>query len=96
MLTVHHLRLSQSERIVWLCEELGLDSELNVSWEAAPGDDVLARAIDDLRVDLLAEHCGDRDDPTARQGLGRTGGLVAHLDALAADRRHRRGVLDPE
>lgn len=25
MLTVHHLRLSQSERIVWLCEELGID-----------------------------------------------------------------------
>lgn len=23
-LTVHHLRISQSERIVWLCEELGL------------------------------------------------------------------------
>jgi len=28
MLTVHHLRQSQSERIVWLCEELGLDYEL--------------------------------------------------------------------
>jgi glutathione S-transferase len=25
MLTVHHLRRSQSERVVWLCEELGLD-----------------------------------------------------------------------
>lgn len=25
MLTVHHLGISQSERIVWLCEELGLD-----------------------------------------------------------------------
>ena|ERR1700752_4762141 len=25
MLTVHHLRRSQSERIVWLCEELGLN-----------------------------------------------------------------------
>lgn len=25
MLTVHHLGMSQSERIVWLCEELGLD-----------------------------------------------------------------------
>jgi glutathione S-transferase len=25
MLTVHHLRRSQSERIVWLCEELGFD-----------------------------------------------------------------------
>jgi glutathione S-transferase len=28
MLTVHHLRISQSERIVWLCEELGLDYAL--------------------------------------------------------------------
>lgn len=28
MLTVHHLGHSQSERIVWLCEELGLSYEL--------------------------------------------------------------------
>ena len=28
MLTVHHLGRSQSERILWLCEELGLDYEL--------------------------------------------------------------------
>jgi len=28
MLTVHHLGISQSERIVWLCEELGLDYAL--------------------------------------------------------------------
>jgi glutathione S-transferase len=28
MLTVHHLGKSQSERVVWLCEELGLDYEL--------------------------------------------------------------------
>ena len=28
MLTVHHLGISQSERIVWLCEELGLEYEL--------------------------------------------------------------------
>ena len=28
MLTVHHLGRSQSERIVWLCEELGIDYEL--------------------------------------------------------------------
>lgn len=25
MLTVHHLQRSQSERVIWLCEELGLD-----------------------------------------------------------------------
>ena len=30
MLTVHHLGRSQSERIVWLCEELGLPYELKV------------------------------------------------------------------
>ena len=30
VLTVHHLARSQSERIVWLCEELGLDYELRV------------------------------------------------------------------
>ena len=30
MLTVHHLRISQSERIVWLCEELELDYELKL------------------------------------------------------------------
>lgn len=28
MLVVHHLGLSQSERIVWLCEELGVDYDL--------------------------------------------------------------------
>jgi glutathione S-transferase len=28
MLTVHHLGRSQSERVVWLCEELGIDYEL--------------------------------------------------------------------
>lgn len=28
MLTIHHLGISQSERIVWLCEELGLAYEL--------------------------------------------------------------------
>ena len=28
MLTIHHLGRSQSERIIWLCEELGLDYKL--------------------------------------------------------------------
>jgi glutathione S-transferase len=30
MLTVHHLGRSQSERIVWLCEELGIPYELKI------------------------------------------------------------------
>lgn len=41
MLTVHHLGKSQSERIVWLCEELGIDYELKLYARApvmAPDD----------------------------------------------------------
>ncbi len=30
MLTVHHLGHSQSERIIWLCEELGVPYELKL------------------------------------------------------------------
>ncbi|KAB5585552.1 putative glutathione S-transferase [Coniochaeta sp. 2T2.1] len=30
VLTVHHLQMSQSERIPWLCEELGIDYELKL------------------------------------------------------------------
>lgn len=30
MLTIHHLGKSQSERIIWLCEELGLSYELKL------------------------------------------------------------------
>lgn len=29
-LTVHHLQVSQSERIVWLCEALGIDYDLKL------------------------------------------------------------------
>ena len=33
--TVHHLGISQSERVVWVCEELGLEYELR-RYERAP------------------------------------------------------------
>jgi len=36
MLTVHHLGISQSDRIVWLCEELGIPYELKL-YQRAPG-----------------------------------------------------------
>lgn len=37
MLTVHHLGISQSDRIVWLCEELGIDYQL-IRYERDPED----------------------------------------------------------
>ena len=38
---------------------MGMDTELNISWETAgEGDKALAQAIHEVRVNLLAEHCG--------------------------------------
>jgi glutathione S-transferase len=45
VLTIHHLRYLQSGRIAWLCEELGIDYELN-TYERSP-----------LLEPLAYEHC---------------------------------------
>ena len=63
---------------------MGLDTELNVSWEAtSPDDRKVLRSIRRARVNLLAEHCGLRKQPDARRMLRRKRGLVAYLDQLA-------------
>ncbi len=62
---------------------MGLDSELNVSWEAAAGDgDALERSIRRARISLLGEHAGlgARD---AVEKLADVDGLVETLDRLA-------------
>jgi glutathione S-transferase len=81
MLTVHHLGKSQSERIVWLCEELGLPYELKiydrdpVTRLAPPEYKALhpmgaAPVIDDGGV-VLAESGAIIDYIVARYGNGR-------------------------
>lgn len=67
---------------------MGLDSELNVSWEAAPGDRALERAIARARISLLAEHCGVTGPAQIRR-IAEVPGLVSRLDALAQAREHR-------
>lgn len=46
MITIHHLETSQSERIVWLCEELGLPYTLKIY----PRDPVTRLAPPELRA----------------------------------------------
>ena len=81
MLTVHHLGKSQSERIVWLCEELGLPYELKVYdrdkvTRLAPSDYKAlhplgaAPVIDDNGL-VLAESGAIVEYLTARYGKGR-------------------------
>ncbi|ADO68961.1 phospholipase D-like domain-containing protein [Stigmatella aurantiaca] len=63
---------------------LGVDSELNLAWEAPEEDgQPLCRAIRRLRVSLMSELSGLGRVADLRR-LARTDGLVAFLDAVAA------------
>ncbi len=69
---------------------MGLDTELNVAFEArSDADRALVRSIRRARVNLLAEHCGVGGDRAALRALGRRTGLVPYLDRLADARTHR-------
>lgn len=73
---------------------MSLDSEINASWFAEPGDGALAHAIRRLRVRLMLEHIGPRAN--VRSVLRRKS-LVAELDAIAESgtTRLRRHDLSP-
>lgn len=90
MLTVHHLGKSQSERIVWLCEELGIPYELKiydrdaVTRLAPPDYKALhplgaAPVIEDGDV-LLAESGAIVDYIIAKYGKGRLTLAPEHPD----------------
>ena len=69
---------------------VGLDTELNLSWEAVPPRDPrLCRSIRRVRVSLLAEHTGVAGSVAAVRALARPKGLVDHLNRLAADSTSR-------
>jgi phospholipase D1/2 len=68
---------------------MGVDTELNVSWESTEATDPhrqLSARIKDLRVSLLAEHAGLSDDEPGKQAadLGTIEGLVSRLYGLTS------------
>ncbi len=68
---------------------MGLDSELNVSFEAASPDDAdLVDSIRRARVSLLFEHAGIESEE-AFKALERIEGLVDFLDPIASSESHR-------
>jgi phosphatidylserine/phosphatidylglycerophosphate/cardiolipin synthase-like enzyme len=68
----------------------GLDSELNLAWEAAEGTEgqMMRRAIQRVRVSLLAEHAGLKGRAALRE-LVRAARLVPFLDSVAASGQYR-------
>jgi phosphatidylserine/phosphatidylglycerophosphate/cardiolipin synthase-like enzyme len=71
---------------------MGVDTELNVSWEAPSGGEPLVERIRALRVSLLAEHTGVASADFSAQGL------VERLDQLCAaeNARLKKHVLASE
>lgn len=76
---------------------MGVDTELNVAWEAAgPGEKSLMEGILAARVRLLSEHCGYLDQPEAQGPLHALEGLVPILNQLALSQTSRLRVFNPE
>lgn len=65
---------------------MGLDTELDVAIEAATADDSVARRIEALRNDLLAEHLGCSPE-RVEQAVREAGGLGRGVDALQGGER---------
>jgi len=67
---------------------MGLDTEINVAWEASTDESRLNQSIRNIRANLLAEHIGSKD-PAEVHRLISIEGLVDYLDHLAAIGSHR-------
>jgi len=90
MLTVHHLNNSRSQRIVWLCEELGIEYQLVKHFRDAE----TMRAPDSLRkVHVLGkaptiEHDG--------QVIIETDAIIEYICQVCAGGKLSRGPSSPE
>ena len=85
VLTVHHLGRSQSERIVWLCEELGMPYELK-RYERDPETRLAPPEYKALHPVGTAPVITDGDDVV----LGESGAIIEYLLA-----KYGNGELEP-
>lgn len=94
MLTVHHLRISQSERIVWLCEELGLDYDLKLYTRRE--DNRLApdeyKALHPMGIAPVITDAKDGQSLV----LGESGAICEYIDRKYGGCRLSPGTDDPD
>lgn len=90
MLTVHHLGISQSERIVWLCEELGLDYEFR-RYERRADNRLAPDEYKALHPMGIAPVIVDGD-----LVLGESGAICDYIDAVHGDGRLTPDRSDPD
>jgi glutathione S-transferase len=89
MLTIHHLGRSQSERILWLCEELGLPYRL-VRYDRDPVTILAPPALKDVHPLGAAPAIEDGDVVLAESGA-----IVAYVLARHGDGRLAYGPDHP-
>ena len=89
MLTVHHLRRSVSDRVLWLCEELGLEYELRC-YDREPGMAAPAeyKALSLFGTAPVIEDCG--------RILGESGAIVEYVCMKHAASRLMLGPDHPD
>lgn len=90
MLTVHHLGKSQSERIVWLCEELGLPYELKI-YDRDPVTRLSPPALKQLHPLGAAPVISDGD-----LVLAESGAIIDYLIAVHGGGRLALGAAHPD
>ena len=90
MLIVHHLGLSQSDRIVWLCEELGLPYELR-RYDRDPHTKAAPPEYKELHPFGTAPVIQDGD-----LTLAESGAIIEYLCRVHADGRLLLGPDHPE
>jgi glutathione S-transferase len=90
MLTVHHLRNSQSERIVWLCEELGIPYELKL-WSRREDNMMAPDEYKALHPIQTAPIISDGD-----VSLGELGAIVEYICGRHADWKLCPRADDPD
>jgi len=90
MLTVHHLGISQSERIVWLCEELGLTYELK-RYDRRADNRLAPDEYKKLHPMGIAPVITDGD-----LVLGESGAICDYICARYGDGRLKPGPNDPD
>ncbi|MDE2563911.1 MAG: glutathione S-transferase family protein [Sphingomonadales bacterium] len=90
MLTVHHLGISQSERIVWLCEELGIDYRLK-RYERREDNRLAPDDYKALHPMGIAPVITDGD-----LVLGESGAICEYIDQKYGNRQLSPGPADPD
>jgi glutathione S-transferase len=90
MLTVHHLRISQSERIVWLCEELRIEYDLKL-YTRREDNRLAPDAYKALHPMGIAPVITDGD-----LVLGESGAICEYIDRKYGDSRLSPGIADPD